>query len=367
VLAPLGGALADRHSRLGLILAGDVIRGVAVLGLAGLMFARPEADVVIVVALAVVAVLGGVVNAAFQPAIAAAIPDLVPAGRVAAANSLNQLSVQGSAFVGQAAGGVLFAALGAPFLFLIDGVTYLFSAASEAFIRLPQERRAEDLRARGFAAYWRDTIDGVRYLRGRPGMASFLGVAAAINFFAMPVILLLPFYVSGPLGRGATWYGFLLAAFGAGAVAGYLAAGALPIAPRRRPAVFAAALAGTGACFLAAGQVGEPTVALALFFTVGALTGLVNIVVLTLFQVTTPSEMRGRVMALVIALSGAAAPLGMAVGGVLGDATGQDIPLVYGACGAAIALLALCSVGLRAVREFLASEAVSAGREAPAG
>jgi len=363
VLAPLGGALADRHSRRGLILGGDLIRGLGMLALAGLMLTRPDAEREIIVALATVAFLGGVVSAWFQPAIAAAIPDLVPAHRIAAANSLHQFSVQGSAFVGQAAGGLLYAALGAPLLFLIDGATYLFSAASEAFIRLPQDRRTAD--TRGLSAYWRDTLDGVRFLRGRSGMAPFLGLAAAINFFAMPVILLLPFYASGVLGAGARWYGFLLAAIGAGAVAGYLAAAALPIPPRRRPAVFVAAVAGTGASIVAAGQVGEPLAALVLFFAVGALTGLVNITVLTLFQAGTPGPMRGRVMALVIALSGAAAPLGMAVGGVVGDATGKDIPLVYGAAGGAIGLLALTATGLRSVRAFLALDPAPHPGDAP--
>ena len=85
-------------------------------------------------------------------------------------------------FVGQAAGGVLYAAIGAPFLFLIDGLTYLFSAASETFIRIPQRLPAPGASAAaGFASYWRDTLEGVRYLARQRGMATFLGVAAGIN------------------------------------------------------------------------------------------------------------------------------------------------------------------------------------------
>lgn len=353
LLSPLGGALADRFSRLAIILASDVLRGVGVLGLAWLMLAQPDARGAIIAALLTVAVLGGVVNAAFQPAISAAIPDLVPADRVAAANSLNQFSVQGSVFVGQAGGGVLYAAIGAPFLFLIDGLTYLFSAASEAFIRIPQKLPAA-ARGSGFAAYWRDTLEGIRYVGRRRGMGTFLAVAAGINFFAMPVIVLLPFYVRDRLLAGAEWYGFLLAGLGAGSIAGYAAAGALRIAPRTRPAVFVAAVVGFGASFALAGLVRQPLLALALFVTVGALTGLINITVLTLFQVSTPGEMRGRVMSLVIALSGAAAPLGMALGGVLGDATGKNIPLLYGLAGGAVGLLGLCSSGFAPIRDFLA-------------
>ena len=111
---------------------------------------------------------------------------------------------------------------------------------------------------------------------------------------------------------------------------------------------------GTGASFALAGLVWLLLGALGLFFLVGALTGLINIVVMTLFQVSTPAEMRGWVMLLVIVLVGAATPLGMALGGVLGDAIAKNVLLVYGGAGVAIGLLGLASAGLGPIRDFLA-------------
>lgn len=171
------------------------------------------------------------------------------------------------------------------------------------------------------------------------------------------MILLLSFHVTDHLGAGARWYGFVLAGLGAGAMVGYLAAGALSIPARLRSIVFAAAVVATGASFALAGTVRQPAVALVLFFAVGALTGLVNIIVLTLFQVSTPPALRGRVMSVVIAASGAVAPLGMGLGGILGDLTGHDTPLLYAACGVAIAVLGLFAAGSGAVRAFLGWEA----------
>lgn len=361
VLAPLGGALADRHSKLRIIVGSDLLRGASVLGLAWLMLARPGEHGAIVAALMAVVFLNGCVGAAFQPAIAAAIPELVPDERVAAANSLNQLSAQGAVFAGQAAGGLVYAAIGAPLLFLVDGLTYVFSAATESLIRIPQ--RAAAPAAPGFLSYWRDAAEGFRYLARRRGAGSFLGIAAGVNFFAMPVILLLPFHVADRLGAGPRWYGFVLAGLGAGAMVGYLAAGALRIPARRRSTVFAAAVVATGASFALAGTVRHPAVALGLFFAVGALTGLVNIIVLTLFQVSTPPALRGRVMSFVLAAAGAVAPLGMGLGGILGDLTRHDTPLLYAACGVAIAVLGLLVAGSGAVRGFLGWVATAPAQE----
>lgn len=361
VLGPLGGVLADRHSRLGIIIVSDLLRGLGVLALAALMFLRPGASELIVGMLFVVALFSGIINAVFQPAIAASIPDLVPRGKIAAGNSLTQFSVQASVLVGQAVGGLLYRLLGAAYLFLIDGLTYLFSALSEAFIRIPQKRPDERVPGKKvLAAYMSDTIHGVRYVWGRPGMRSFLGVAGAFNFLAMPVFILLPFYVTDWLLKDAAWYGFLLAAIGAGSLFGYLLAGTVKVSAQRRPWVITSALLGTAVLLAIAGSVRDPGIALILFFGIGIFTGAINIFVITLFQTTTPGEMRGRVMALVITLSGAATPLGMALGGVLGDATNKNIPVLYFACGALIGVLVVTAFTRPSFRAFLQWDAPAA-------
>ena len=61
-------------------------------------------------------------------------------------------------------------------------------------------------------------------------------------------------------------------------------------------------------------------------------------------------------MALVYTLSGAVSPLGMALGGVLGDATNKNIAAIYMGSGILIGLVALFAMSRRSLREFLASE-----------
>jgi len=61
-------------------------------------------------------------------------------------------------------------------------------------------------------------------------------------------------------------------------------------------------------------------------------------------------------MGVVFTLSGALMPLGMVVGGVVGDLTGKNVPLVYAVCGAC-ALLSTVVLGMRRdLREFLAGD-----------
>lgn len=354
LLGPVGGTFADRHSRIRIIVVCDLIAGVGVLALALLMMSLPDAVDVIIPVLFVVAVLGGVIQAFFMPAIAASIPDLVAPERLAAANSLNQFSNQASLLIGQAAGGILYNTLGAPLLFLVDGLSYVFSGLSETFIRLPpRPRPQEEEKQPVFRIYMRQTAEGFRYVWQRIGLRSFILAASFINFLIMPLMVLLPFYVSLYLRQGSEWYGFLMAGLSAGAVAGYVLAGVLKLRGAARARGILIGMLLMPAFFGIVGFVRVPALAVALVFLAGASMGLINVYLVTMIQGSTPSEIRGRVMGLFGTMSGGLMPIGMALGGFVGDLTGKNVPLIYAVCSGASVLLVLGFWTLRDFRDFL--------------
>ncbi len=179
--------------------------------------------------------------------------------------------------------------------------------------------------------------------------------------------MLLPFYADDVLGAGAEWYGFLLAAFSGGSLAGMSAAGALRLVARRRARLLLAAFLFTPLGLGALGATDSRALALALMSGMGLLMGVLNIYALTLIQVATPHELRGRVMALVLTLVHAASPAGMALGGVLGDVTGRNLSLIFGACASAAFLVSVTALSGKPLREFLALELADAASGHPAG
>ena len=353
VLGPFGGTLADRASRRTIIIACDVICGFAVLSLAGLMFLFPQASAAAFWWLCGVVTIVSCVRAFFQPAISAAIPDLVDTERVAGANSMMQFSAQASTFAGQGLGGILYRLLGAPVLFLVDGVSYLLSAFSEAFIDLPASRKQTAEPRAAFATFWSETRAGFRYVWDNRGMRLLLLTASVFNFFIVPVFVLLPFYAEDQLQAGAAWYGFLLAALSGGSILGYLLAGTLSPSGRARGALVIGSFLGAAILMACLGFTTVPFVALGLMVGVGVLSGLINVSVMTLFQVRALPEMRGRVMSLVITLASAVAPLGMLLGGIVGDATQKNLPLIFAGCGIGAAAVLLVAAASQSFRAFL--------------
>lgn len=357
LLGPIAGTVADRYSRRSIIIVCDLLDGVVMLGLFALATLAPQAQSALLAALFGVTLFIGTVGTFFRPAISAAVPDLVPEDKVAPANSLFQGSLQLAMFVGQGLGGVLYRLLGAPLLFLANGISYLVSAGSELFIQIPQQavERASGWKE-SVRAVKADTVLGFRYAWDRVGMRTLFLYATFQNFFMMPIITLLPFYVENHLGARTDWYGYLIAAFGAGTLVGNLAAGVLRLRPERRRDLLLLSFLLFDGIQIVLAATGTPAGALAVVTLAGLFQGFGNIHIVTILQLTTPSQVRGRVFGLLATLSGAAAPLGMALAGFAADLTGQNVPAIFATCGA-IQLLATAGVVLiRPFREFLAYE-----------
>jgi MFS family permease len=354
----VGGVVADRWPRIRILVGCDLANGVTMLSVALLLLAGASPRITVAL-LFVAALVTGVLRGLYLPAVNAALPDLVPPERLAAANSLSRFSGQVSLLLGQGLGGVLYRLLGAPLLFLADGVSFLYAALSEAFVRLPVNpsprppRQAAGDRLGAFGQLRAELKEGLRYTLSKPGLLGFMLSVMAYNFFLMPVLVLLPFFVRDRLRAGAEWYGFLLAGVSVGSILGFVVAGVLRLKGEARSWAMTLTLLLAPIPFLL-GFLRSPRIALAGVVFLGVMIGIVNVNFATLVQESTPSELRGRVMGLINTLSSGLTPIGFALGGVVGDLTGKNVPLVYATCGAASFLFSLVGLSRKSTRQFMA-------------
>jgi len=169
-LSPLGGTLADRYDRARVLVVLDLINGVLILSLVAAFLLFPERTSLLIGWLLAVQVLRGICAAFFHATVQALVPDIVSEDRLTTANSWLQSTFHVAQLVGHGAGGILFRILGAPILFLVDGVSFLLSAVSESFIRLPAgPPRREVSWKEDLGRFARETLEGLRYtpdLRG---------------------------------------------------------------------------------------------------------------------------------------------------------------------------------------------------------
>jgi len=379
VLGPVAGVFVDRLDRRRLIAYTDIAGGLFVLIAFAALFFLDAYPSIVIAALFAVTVATGLLDTFSQPAIGASIPDLVPESRLEAANGMNMGGVQIAVFVAQGAAGLLYRILGTAVMTLVNAVTYLYAGIVELFIRMPVRpagRGAADTedtgdtgdtgaataRAHPWKRFLAELGEGLRFVVARDGMLATLLSFACINFFAAPVLVTLPFYTTEYLGLGSQWYGYMMAAFGVGAMTGYVLVASIPTRGKARAASLLGCLALEAVLIAAALSPMPAWLAVGVLFAVGVANGVVNVNVATLFQLATPRELLGRVNALSNTVSGAAMPLGMALAGIAFDLSGQNVPLMFGA--SSVAMLASIVAPMIASRGFLRFLSTDAARGA---
>jgi MFS family permease len=311
VLLLVGGVWADRLPRQLVMLAADATRA-ATQSSIGVLLVTGHAELW---ELALTQTASGACDAFFNPASTGLVPHTVPAARLQHANALLSLTASSAALVGPAIGGTLVATVGSGWAFVADGASFLASALFLAALRLPPRARVVET-----PTFIADLRAGWRDFRAQRWMVAVDCWAVLAN-----MIVIGPFYVLGPLVAkrdlgGASAWAAIVACFGAGAIAGDLAA--IAIRPRR-PLVLGCAVVGTFALppALLAVPAGTAAIAAGAFLAAFGLT-VFNTLFVTTMQEQVPRESLSRVTSYDWLASVAFLPLGYALAGPLADAIG---------------------------------------------
>lgn len=330
-LGPIGGTIVDRFSRKWIIVLTDFVNGIAMLSLAALLFLRSDATDLIVIALFAVLIINAAASSLFGPAINSSVPDLVPKNKIDNANSVLQITYSLAVFVGQGIGGTLFRIIGAPFIILFNGISFLFSSFSELFISLPKKQAVESEKTFGeqINEFRSEMIDGFTYIWQKAGLRELLLISMVTAFFTAPGLILLPFFVEDFLNVSSDWYGFMLAGYSVGNVLGFVTAGGLPMPKKNQALIIIVFFLMEAIGYGGLGLAQNPISALILFGASGFASGVTDIKVTTIVQTTTPTKIRGRVFGLLGTLVGAITTVAFGLSGIIADLTGQNIPLIY--------------------------------------
>lgn len=209
IFSPLGGALADRIDRRKLMVFADAMRAFLCLGF---LFVRDlETLWIAFILLAIISSF----SAVFDPASAAAVPNLVEGEDLAAANSLVGSAWGTMLAVGAALGGIVAATAGRDAAFLVDAISFAISALLLARIARPfAEARVEE-----HPSVFEATREVVHYAGDDHRVIAFLSVKAGFGL-AAGVIVLISVFATEVFGKGDVGIGMLMAARGLGALIG---------------------------------------------------------------------------------------------------------------------------------------------------
>ena len=232
LLAPWAGSAADRFDRRRVVLVSQV----AATSLSAVLAALAWAGLARVWVVMACAVGLGVVSAFAAPASQALTGDLVPRAELQSAVALNSMTYNLARAVGPALAALSVRKLGIPASFAINSGSYMVLVAGVLVVRTAPRRRASRAETR--------LRESLRLVRDEPRLLAFLLIVTAVGFASDPVNTEAPAFAHA-FGRPDTDAGYLIGAFGGGAVAAaFLLAGRVTGSRRRMLATLV--LLGTG-------------------------------------------------------------------------------------------------------------------------
>ena len=208
LFAPLGGVLGDRFDRRKVMIASDLAGAVA---FGAMAFVEDPAF------LLAIGFVTAVVETPFWSASQAAIPNLVGKDDLAWANGLVQVGANAGIMLGPAVGGVLLAAVGAGMVFGLNAISFVLSALVVATVRgrFSEDRSELEDEHRGLKA-------GFVFIR-HDRVLRVLVLAWTVFVLGIGMVMVADVPLVELFGAGATGYGMLIGAWGAGSVIGSLA------------------------------------------------------------------------------------------------------------------------------------------------
>lgn len=341
-LSPIAGTIIDRHSKKWILILADGVRGIAVTLLGAVaIWGSIQAWMVLVVG-----IILGICSCFFNPTIDASIPDIVPNSKVVKANSSFSIMSTTINIMGNAVGGFLYQAIGAPILFLSNGISFAFSAFTELFVKIPNvhyENRKVN--------FFQDLKAGFLYVKNDNGIKYLYITVAFLNFFgSISRILILPLFNNSSK-LGAARFGIAMSFETFGVLLSLLVLSRIEFNVINRFSAFilSGLISAVSMIFLSVTSY-FPLIVFLLTLN-GFSVSITNALIQSGFQVSIPQKIRGKVFGFKRTMSSMLIPIAMALGGILADIL--SIRLIIAFCFSINLILFLYLANVKSVNKLI--------------
>lgn len=347
VLAPFAGVIVDRMNRKKIVISADIASVVVMLLGFTAITLNGFSLVFIYLTLGFLAVC----STFYSVSISSSLVMLVEEQKIQKAGSLNQLASSLGGILGPILAGLLYGFISLPVFMLINATGFLVSSIFACLLqfKVPTSTSNEINSNDDLPSSVLTSIqEGLSYVRKRTMIWTLLKLCFWINFFTAGLIVTIPYILVQTLHLSSTQYGVAdsMLAFGM-----LLMAGLLSLLKETSDQIKSLL---RGLCLLSIATIGmsvplllgfTQTAALIFYIVLLLCTGVIivwiNIPVQVVLQKSVETQYQGRVFGIVETMSGAIAPLGMIMFGLLLDVVpAYVIPIVSG-----LALLLITSIG----------------------
>lgn len=224
-LSPFCGSIVDKCNRKWLIVSIDLAQGAIMLTVGILAFLNALSVPIVLIA-AFLAAFGSVF---YSPAISTIMIDIIPRDDMVRGQSIHSGLCSLINLVGSAFSGAMVAFFGVPLIVVINGISNIYSACTELFVRVPKTVQQEiPVTVRGVL---RDFLTAAKTVINDGCLRIFVPGALILNLLAAGAFtLMLPFCMEK--GFTVDMYGYLVSIYSVASVAGVLILGVFKLKPK---------------------------------------------------------------------------------------------------------------------------------------
>ena len=312
VLSPFSGSIVDKCNRKWVLVGMDIMQGIVMLGIGVLAYLN-KLNVSGVLIAAFLAALGSVF---YSPAVSTLMIDIIPHDDMTRGQSLFSGSNALINMVGTAFSGVMVAFFGVPLIVIINGLSNLYSAASELFIHVP--RTVQQGTQVSVKSILRDSKAAVRTILSDKCLQLFVPCALLLNLLsAGPLTLVLPFCMEK--GFTVDMYGYLMAIWTAASLICVVVLGIVKLKPKARYWILAIGFT-SSVVFFGLTYISKqfiPLCIMAFFASFSNCAG--NTIFSASLMLALPEENRGAILGFIQSASIGGTALSAVIYGILGD------------------------------------------------
>ena len=335
LLSPFSGSIVDKCNRKWVMVGMDVLQGVVMLTV-GVLAYMNKLNVPGVLIAAFLAAMGSVF---YSPAVSTLFIDIIPRDDMVRGQSIFSGTNSLINMVGTAFSGVLVAFFGVPLIVVINGLSNLYSAFSELFIRVPKTvQQGQPVTVKGIL---QDSKAAAKAIFSEPCLRLFAPSALILNLLgAGPFTLILPFCMEK--GFTVDMYGYLMSVWTVASLICVVLLGAIKFKSKARYWIMAVGFCASEV-FMVLTYLATDFVPMCALAFVGAFLNCAgNSVFNAALKLALPEENRGAILGFIQSASVGGSALSAVIYGFLGDVFPLYLVFAAGSILGLVPMLNLC-------------------------
>jgi MFS family permease len=182
ILSPIAGVFGDWFDKKKSIVILDLVNAFILLGFAIYLFYNEDLTIGLIYLLVI---LLEITEIFFHSSMSVVVPSVVEKEQYLEANSLRTMVISFGTLMAPILGAIIYGAFGLLIAIIINAISFLASAISEMFIKVPKTKSEDNVKS--ISGFKKDLVEGLKIIKESKPIRTIISIAMIVNFSIAPL------------------------------------------------------------------------------------------------------------------------------------------------------------------------------------